>query len=855
MVAFLRNALVIFLLLAFLNESAGQVCGYKYRKRITFDPTQVVGASDLTNYPALISITSDNDLRVVASGGHVENTNGYDIIFTAADGVTVLDHQLEKYTSATGEFIAYVRIPSLSTTLNTYIYMYYGNTSVITNPSAGSTWDANYEGVNHLHGNFNDGSQGGNNGTNNGTTLTTGKIANGAFYDNTTTRYVQVGTVGYNAAQGTIELWGRPASFLATETYFFGHSTQPAYNNRIQIYTMNGNLILGMGNSHNVSGNVATLTANTWYHIALTWTATGSGTGTWIMYLNGTQVDNGNYSGFTTFHSFSDIGNDGNPSQRTEALRGYIDEFRGSSIARSADWIATEYNNQNSPSTFYSISAEPARWIGGTSTNWGTASNWSPAVVPASDADIIITNGTNQPSLDAARQIRSMWIMNSATVNLQTSTLSYRFDITNCGTLSGSTGTLTANSNSTFAQVQYLSGTGSYNLNHLTVNNTHTTSPQLTLMKDVNVSGLLTLTSGIVNTSTTNILALSTTATSSSGSSASFVSGPMSKDGVANFVFPVGKGNKWRRASTSNLTASATFRVEYFNAPYSNTTPVNSPLANVSLVEFWQIDRISGAGNANVTLYWEDAVASGINDCADLTVARWNGVSWDEHTGTAAGTCSGTGAGTVATNSAISNFSPFTFGSRAQGGINPLPVELLDFDAVLNNDKVDLMWVTASEINNDFFTVERSKNGIDFEALMQVDGAGTSSQTLYYNKTDVYPLNGISYYRLVQTDFNGDFTYSNVVAINNINEIHEIGVFPNPVNGTMVNIELNGFNQANVQLGIQDIQGKVYYSSNHFVEADDCVVPLLLDVKLAAGMYIVLVISPNQRFTEKLIVR
>ncbi|HEY6160131.1 MAG TPA: hypothetical protein VI112_02880, partial [Bacteroidia bacterium] len=92
----------------FLIASAGlfsqsAICSYKYRKRITFDPTKVSGPIDLSDFTALINITSDNDLRTVANSGHVENASGYDIIFTAADGVTKLDHQLESYTATSGQ--------------------------------------------------------------------------------------------------------------------------------------------------------------------------------------------------------------------------------------------------------------------------------------------------------------------------------------------------------------------------------------------------------------------------------------------------------------------------------------------------------------------------------------------------------------------------------------------------------------------------------------------------------------------------------------------------------------------------------------------------------------------------------
>ena len=91
--------------------SQSAICSYKYRKRIKFDPTKVGAAAsvtDLTSFPALISITSDNDLRTTANSGHVSNASGYDIVFTADDGVTLLNFQLESYTATSGQFMAWV---------------------------------------------------------------------------------------------------------------------------------------------------------------------------------------------------------------------------------------------------------------------------------------------------------------------------------------------------------------------------------------------------------------------------------------------------------------------------------------------------------------------------------------------------------------------------------------------------------------------------------------------------------------------------------------------------------------------------------------------------------------------------
>jgi len=110
---------------------------------------------------------------------------------------------------------------------------------------------------------------------------------------------------------------------------------------------------------------------------------------------------------------------------------------------------------------------------------------------------------------------------------------------------------------------------------------------------------------------------------------------------------------------------------------------------------------------------------------------------------------------------------------------NPLPVELLNFVALRSGASVQLIWSTASETNNDFFTVQRSKDGISFENIVQQKGAGNSNAVLYYSATDHDPYTTFSIYRLKQTDFDGKFTYSNLVSVDIVNSAG-FSIYPNP---------------------------------------------------------------------------
>lgn len=131
------------------SDSYAQLPGYSFKKLITIDVTKVAGVANHTDFPVLISFT-DADLQSILNTGDVISTSGFDIAFTAADGVTQLDHEIEKYDATTGEYIAWVRVPTLDFSIDTDIYMYYGNDAVTTDPSSTGTWDANYEAVWHL---------------------------------------------------------------------------------------------------------------------------------------------------------------------------------------------------------------------------------------------------------------------------------------------------------------------------------------------------------------------------------------------------------------------------------------------------------------------------------------------------------------------------------------------------------------------------------------------------------------------------------------------------------------------------------------------------------------------------------
>jgi hypothetical protein len=152
-----------------------------------------------------------------------------------------------------------------------------------------------------------------------------------------------------------------------------------------------------------------------------------------------------------------------------------------------------------------------------------------------------------------------------------------------------------------------------------------------------------------------------------------------------------------------------------------------------------------------------------VNDLPSLRVARWDagGSIWrDRGNG---GACCSPVSGTIPTAAVQTLFSPWTLASV--NGNNPLPVELIDFTARAEGTDVRLDWITGSERDNAHFTIERSADGLSFEPILTVPGAGNSTQMLSYTDLDRAPLSGMNYYRLRQTDTDGSSSLSPIESV------------------------------------------------------------------------------------------
>jgi len=316
-------------------------------------------------------------------------------------------------------------------------------------------------------------------------------------------------------------------------------------------------------------------------------------------------------------------------------------------------------------------------------------------------------------------------------------------------------------------------------INRLMMNTSSGGTVTLNSIVNVGVSG--TFTAGVMNTTAANYLNFANNATTTGASNSSYVNGPVRKTGNQAFIFPVGNAGVFRSIAISapGLVTDA-FTAQLFRSAqaYGGAATYQLPILTVSSCEYWILNRSNGASNVSVTLSWNSPDCSGpyVTDITKLLVSRWNGTNWVSHGN--GGTTGNATTGTVISSAAVTSFSPFALASSSL--VNPLPITLTYFNAALKNGVAKIDWETESELNNDFYTLERSADGAVFEQIYTIKGAGTTSQPSYYSYLDENPLSGISYYRLKQTDFDKQQKIVAVASIENKGVGFEFSIYPNP---------------------------------------------------------------------------
>ena len=223
---------------------------------------------------------------------------------------------------------------------------------------------------------------------------------------------------------------------------------------------------------------------------------------------------------------------------------------------------------------------------------------------------------------------------------------------------------------------------------------------------------------------------------------------------------------------------------------------------------WWEIDKSGASGTATLTFTYPPAEIP-VNGETTMNAQRYNSSNnkWDSPR---SGQSQNTIAKTV-TDPGVTAFGPFVLTLTT----SVLPVEFIDFTAVAENGKVRLDWSTASELNSDYFTIQRGTDGVHFENLQQVKAAGTSTHLLNYTTYDDNPLMGQSYYRLKETDFNGAFSYAGIRTIEFFKSANlTVMAYPNPARSDF-NLAITKSEEGKANILVIDPLGQVVFTNNY----------------------------------------
>ncbi len=477
-----------------------------------------------------------------------------------------------------------------------------------------------------------------------------------------------------------------------------------------------------------------------------------------------------------------------------------------------------------------------------------------------SNSDLILTGDLNEKTISGSGQL----VVSNATTNIELNgTSEQTLEIntattTNNLTVSGS-GLKTINSaitvNGTLSMQEsatYASGTGSLSyggsstleyagsaaqttgdelttsIQNLTINNTN----GITLNSSTDVLGTTTLTLGQVILGNNNFVANANTI-AGYNENKYFVTdgtGYLERDitAAATVDFPIGIST----TTLSNLvqltpTDLSTFQMRVDNT-FDNAVNDNTRVADAE----WHVTRTVGSGATTIRVSWRDDAAMSFGASFDPSnvqteIANWSGSNWEEYN------TSSKDAATPDFYFEVGGFTSFGAFGVGSGGLS-LPVELIRFELSIKNAGIHIDWKTLSEINNDHFVIQKSKDNHTFHDLTTVKGNGISNVETQYAYIDHNPYIGHNYYRIKQVDYDGQFELFKAKRID-YKISKQINFYPNPNKGDILNIEVS-IPEENTTIVIRDLSGRtLFYQQSKNINTNRTVIPLNLN----PGYYVI----------------
>jgi hypothetical protein len=478
-------------------------------------------------------------------------------------------------------------------------------------------------------------------------------------------------------------------------------------------------------------------------------------------------------------------------------------------------------------------------WNGAVSTAWSVPGNWSCGSVPTVTSDVVIPGGpSNMPLVDIPTAIcNSLSIAAAASVTFAgtNNALEVKANITNTGTFDASSGRV------------ILSGSGPQNVPAVTYSRLDIDGGSVKALDGpATVSGILNLINGFLEIGEYD-LALDAPVQTLGGSASSFIvtndtgeviGRNMGVGGNPDAVmFHVGiSQSSYTPVLLENLGSSDNFHVRVMPNVYEDGYGFSPILVSNPVVDrTWMVDEeIAGGSYLNMNPHWN--LVDQINGftqahvyVAHFTGGAWTGLYPDSALGApAAGTF---GSLFFADADSIQSFSPFTV---ASSGVVPLSIGLVDISAANAGDRNKINWNSAEEDAGDKYELQRSTDGKSFAPIATVNAKGRAFAYTYW---DEQAEKGRNYYRLKLLDARGKAAYSKIVSayVRGADIPFSLNVYPNPVEGGTITVEMNGDIAGNASVTVTDISGAVVIAGQS-VESNSISINVS---RLAQGVYFV----------------
>ncbi len=239
------------------------------------------------------------------------------------------------------------------------------------------------------------------------------------------------------------------------------------------------------------------------------------------------------------------------------------------------------------------------------------------------------------------------------------------------------------------------------------------------------------------------------------------------------------------------------YQIKYsYNVSFSSPPPINEGL--------YTLEGVFNCGSVSINL----PLAGGSGSVTSDNNASYSGSSPT----CAAATPTNIGCTNISIHIFAHGIPDQTVNCPYASNISILPVTFLAFTGIAENSSTQLNWSTASETNNNFFTIEKSIDSQNWSDIGKVNGAGNSTQVNNYSFADNSPSFPTAYYRIKQTDIDGSFSYSSIISVGSFS-INKLGIFPNPNNGNTINV--NGIQSAaGWQLKLSNVASQILYATS-----------------------------------------